>query len=134
MSTTSEDAFSIEFRHETVKKFVTQLLDGSIRIPNTIGMEDGNLRDFTLHFRAELLTNIGKYVSGTLRGGDLSTIEQLIFTDIACMRMIGIIEEKNPSPTHIEKEIERLHTRIDATNTLLQEVLVVLQEVVKKLD
>jgi hypothetical protein len=50
------------------------------------------------------------------------------------MRLTGIIEDVNPSPSQIENEIAKLHTRIDNTNALLKQVLIVLQELVKKSD
>lgn len=128
MSSDSE-IFSAEFRHEQVQKFIIGLLNGSLRPFTPVPMPEGALKD-----RAELLVNIAAYVSGTLRGEELSKTEERIFNDFAIMRATGTIQEVNPSSSQIENEIAKLHSRIDNTNALLKQVLTVLNELVKKFD
>jgi hypothetical protein len=129
-----EDIFTAEFRHETVKKFVNGIINGSIEIQSSAGIPlDKETLDFLIADNTQLLRDITNYVSGKLKGEELDTLEERIFSIYTRRRISQTIKEVY-SKDNVEKDIELLHTRIESTNALLGQTLILLKELMKKLD
>ena len=129
-----EDIFTAEFRHETVIKFVKRLINGSIEIQSPTGITlDKKTLDFLVADNAQLLKDITDYVSGKLTGEELGIVEERIFNIYTRRRISQTIKEVY-SKDNVEKDIELLHTRIESTNALLGQILILLKELMKKLD
>ena len=129
-----EDIFTAEFRHETVIKFVKRLINGSIEIQSPTGITlDKKTLDFLVADNAQLLKDITDYVSGKLTGEELGIVEERIFNIYTRRRISQTIKEVY-SKDNVEKDIELLHTQIESTNALLGQILILLKELMKKLD
>jgi hypothetical protein len=124
------EVFTSEFRHETVKNFIEDLLAGKINLmfppePNS------ELGTKVTEQYVSMSMNIQKFVSGEERN-NLNELERKIFSDILIMRITGAIIEKDNRI--IDDEIQKVSKRLDSTNNLLHQIILVLQEVIKRLD
>ncbi|MDR4490046.1 MAG: hypothetical protein R2685_03985 [Candidatus Nitrosocosmicus sp.] len=126
------DVFNAEFRHEVVREFIKDLASGAIQLPwpNDLNTDTGKT---VLTNYANLKDNIEKYVSGKLTSEGRNDIESEIFSMILLFRLTGTKISKYVD-LNISKEIERVDKKIDATNTLLRQILLILSEVAEKLD
>lgn len=122
--------FTAEFRHEVVVKFVKDLAEGNIRLmlPTDPNSEIANSVAKTY---VTLSTNIVNYVSGK-EPAKQNELEEKIFSDIMIMRISGTILKNENSP--VDKDIENINKKIDSTNFLLRNVLMILLELSKKFD
>jgi hypothetical protein len=80
----------------------------------------------------KLSMNIVNYVSDKEHDKQ-NELEEKIFSDIKIMRISGTIL-KSDDNRPIDKDIENINKKIDSTNLLLRNVLMVLFEVSKKFD
>jgi hypothetical protein len=80
----------------------------------------------------KLSMNIVNYVSGKEHDKQ-NELEEKIFSDIMIMRISGTIL-KSDDNRPIDKDTENINKKIDSTNLLLRNVLMVLFEVSKKFD
>ena len=128
-----EDIFTAEFRHETVKKFVNGIINGSIEIQSPAGIPvDKGTYDFLVAEHAQLLKDITKYVSGKIKGEELGILEERIFKIYTRKRISQTVTELY-SKDKVEKDIKLLDTRIESTNVLLGQILILLKELMKRL-
>lgn len=121
------DAFDPEFRHNAVRKFIEDILNGSIGFARGVGQKEQKSMSVMAH---RIKDNMIEYVSGRVES--LDKIESSIFDDILKLRLSGLIIEKYEK-SKVEKDIENLHKKIDATNELLETIALVLNELVKGL-
>ncbi|HEX7257599.1 MAG TPA: hypothetical protein VF242_06025 [Nitrososphaeraceae archaeon] len=133
--TQNDTTFTAEVRHEVVADFIRRIFDGSLKlddIPSNLP-PDNPLYQRGINSRVKLLLNIEKYVSGKVRNEELAELESDIFRQIGILRMCDSLKE-NISITTMEKEVAKLHSRMDNLNTLLVEVLKVLKRIGDKID
>ena len=132
MQESKDDTFTSEFRHDTVVKFIKDLLDGSAKLSRIPDLESETGK-FAVQTYANLCTNIEKYGSGKFSGDELVKIESEIFYHLVTARMSGTItNEYNISK--FEQDVNLLHMKIDSTNELLQTIVLILDKAVKGSD
>jgi hypothetical protein len=129
----TDELFPTEFRHEQVTRLIKGLVEGSIKIrpfPTNLDESIKNLLNQTI---AQLINDIGNYVSGKLHGQELENLEQRMFTWLTLMKIGNALDEEI-TETQIEREIRALHQRIDSTNMLLLEIMTLLKEFTRFFD
>ena len=121
MNQNSLDRFHVEFRRDTVVKFIKDLIDGRIRIPRP-KISTGAGKTITDGL-VDLTDNIEKYVSNeSTTAEERNKIEFDIFSQIVLLATSDrIIREKN---TSVYDEIQRLDEKMDSTNDLLKAILI----------
>src|SRR5688500_3616036 len=88
-----DDVFTSEFRHETVIKFIKDVLNGTIAFKPLIPLSENQEHPILKEY-AEISVNIEQYVSGKLKGEELDKVEAEIFGSIISLKIMNIVEER----------------------------------------
>jgi hypothetical protein len=132
VSKDKEEVFPTEFRHEVVTRFAKQLIDGSIKIDLENVTTEGHAKSAAEAMFA-IVDGIRNYFAHDITAEKRSEVEHQIFGGIAMARATGIIQNVF-SQSEMEKEVERLHSKIDSTNSLLADILKILKELLARFD
>lgn len=123
------EVFPAEFRHEVVMKFCRDWMDGSMDIvvpPYT----DKDMAKRIGEHHGTLVGYMRMYFSDTDRGYTKSELEDLMFSRITSLKLLGAIPN-NSGKTVRESDIERLEKKMDNVTQLLTRLVTILDEIGK---
>jgi hypothetical protein len=105
----AEELFPEEYRHEVVVKFIKNLIDGRIRLPDISERKKGKQQELAVREYVELTNDITKYTSRKFDGESLDDIEHRIFTTIVVYRLANAIENNINENSLLQEEIVKIH-------------------------